>query len=233
MNQSTYFCDHCYKEDHNNIKTFFNRYGKSDYTRHLKTKKHLKQLLQSKEKDDSKMLCKECNTYFSKEGYEVHKKRNQSMWDMNPHTIEQYKWTCNNFVVNGKRFGSKLHWSKWLDLEENKVPQKRKSKKSIQNNNYTITDIPPTYEESEKEESDKEESDKEESDKEVESDYDENCGERPIFKNICDDPLCGLSKNDEDYSPFHLEKWNIDICRCEDTTDDDTDDEPQLHIKVI
>ena len=233
--QPTYFCDHCYKEDHNEIKTFFSRYKKTDYTRHIKTKKHLKQcLLVEKEKDDNKILCKECNTYFSKEGYEVHRKRNQSMWDMNEGIKKDYKWTCNNFVVNGKRHGSRAHWDKWADLEENKVPQKRKSKKSIHNNNYTITEKPPSYTESESEvDIEEEEVVIEEviEEEEVESDYDERCGERPIFANLCDDPLCQLPQNDEEYSPHHLSKWDIDVCRCCDTTDDEND--IVMNIKVI
>ena len=240
MNQSTFFCDHCFKEDHNEIKTFFNSYSKTDYTRHIKTKKHLKQCFKV-EKDDNpnNMLCKECNTYFSKEGYEVHKKRNQSMWDMNEWTKKELKLKCNNIVINGKRFSSINHWSKWLDLEENKVPQKRKSKKSIQTNNYTLTHDPPTYEESENEtDIDKEEVIEEEvieeeviEEEQEESDYDDRCGERPIFAELCEDPLCGLPQNDEGYSSFTLEKWDIDVCRCCDTTDDEND--IVMNIKVI
>tara|TARA_R110000823_G_scaffold165590_1_gene297763 strand:+ start:94 stop:798 length:705 start_codon:yes stop_codon:yes gene_type:complete len=234
MNQSTFFCDHCYKEDHNEIKTFFNRYSKTDYTRHIKTKKHLKQCLKV-ENDENKILCKECNNYFSREGYEVHRKRNQSMWDMNEWTKKELKLKCNNIVIDGKRFCSINHWSKWLDLEENKVPQKRKSKKSIHStsNNYTLTHDPPSYTESESEieESEKEESDKEEVEvieEEVESDYDENCGEKPIFAELCDD--CGLPQNDECYSNHHLSKWpDIDICGCQSEDENDI----VMNIKVI
>ena len=213
MNKSTYFCDHCYKEDHNDIKTFFNRYSKTDYVRHLKTKKHINNCLKI-QKDDLSVTCKECFNLFSISGYEEHKKRNKSMWDMNPWTKKEYRWICNNFVVNGKRFGSCSHWSKWLDLEENKTKQKRKSKKS--NNNNTITEVslikdsPPTYEESEGEKSDSEK----EQEELVLSDYDERRGERPLFSENCDD--CQLPQNDEGYSKDHLEAWNIIICNCDD-----------------
>lgn len=251
MNQSTYFCDHCYKEDHNQIKTFFNRYSKTDYIRHIKTKKHLKQCLKIKE-DENSILCKECNTLFSPEGYEVHRKRNQEMWDMSSWTRKESKLTCNNIVIDGKRFGSIGQWSKWLDLQENKVPEKRKNKKSI--NNYTISELlPPTYEESESEIEEKEKVEKPKQNKkkkkliiigseewkriynkEVEeelSDYDELCGEKPIFAELCDDPQCSLPQNDEGYSSYHLDKWNIEVCRCCDTTDDEND--TVMDIKVI
>jgi len=258
MNQSTYFCDHCYKEDHNEVKTFFNRYKKTDYTRHIKTKKHLKQCLKIKE-DENSILCKECNTLFSPEGYEVHRKRNQEMWDMSSWTRKELKLTCNNIVIDGKRFGSIGQWSKWLDLQENKVPEKRKNKKSI--NNYNTIELPPpTYEERESEIEEKEKEEKVEEEKskqnkkkkkliiigseewkriynkeeEVEqelSDYDELCGEKPIFAELCDDPQCSLPQNDEGYSSYHLDKWNIEVCRCCDTTDDEND--TVMDIKVI
>jgi hypothetical protein len=226
MNQSTYFCDRCYKEDHNEIKIFFNRYSKTDYTRHLKTKKHLKTCLKI-EKDENSILCKECNTLFSPEGYEVHRKRNQEMWEMTSWTRKELKLTCNNIVIDGKRFGSIGIWSKWLDLQEHKIKQKRKSKKSI--NNYNIIELPPpTYEESE---SEIEEEKKEVEEEIVLSDYDELCGEKPIFAELCEMPLCGLPQNDEGYSSYHLDKWNIDVCRCADTTDDEHD--TVMNIKVI
>ena len=103
--KNKYFCDQCSKSRHG-VVTFssFDKYR--DFTNHLCIEKHVRncKILAS---DPSSVHCKYCDKFFSKEGYDVHKKRNERLWSIKNILKNDYL-TCNRFKwdAEGKLFYS-------------------------------------------------------------------------------------------------------------------------------
>ena len=104
--EDIYFCDLCCidkvdvdKEEL--VKTYFSCYPSLKYLKHVKTTKHLENK-KNIEEDSESILCKYCNKKYSKEGYEVHKKRNEMWWKLG----KIGNISCNNFVKGKQRVSS-------------------------------------------------------------------------------------------------------------------------------
>lgn len=101
-----YWCDSCSSnkldiKNDKEYKSFFSCYTTQQYSKHLKTNKHLENIKIIEEDSDS-ILCKYCNKKFSKVGYEVHKTRNKNWWRLgNIGNI-----SCNNFIKGKQRVTS-------------------------------------------------------------------------------------------------------------------------------
>lgn len=101
-----YWCDKCFKDvvDENDSinRIYFSCYSNQQWASHLKSKKHIK-FCKLVEEDDEKVLCKHCNKDFTNEGYEIHKERNNKLWDLqNRGGYKHLK--CNNFFTKAKRY---------------------------------------------------------------------------------------------------------------------------------
>jgi len=101
-----YWCDKCFKDvvDENDSinRIYFSCYSNQQWASHLKSKKHIK-FCKLVEEHDQKVLCKYCNKDFTNEGYEIHKERNNKLWDLqNRGGYKHLK--CNNFFTKAKRY---------------------------------------------------------------------------------------------------------------------------------
>jgi len=128
MRNPIYFCDICNKErldnEGNIVYDYFECYQKQGYMRHLKTPKHIK-MCKEVEEDPKSVTCRYCNKKFSEKGYEIHKKRNQPLWDMKKIGMSVANgMTCNNFTVGKKRYES-IDAYKETMLSKDGPPQKR------------------------------------------------------------------------------------------------------------
>ena len=120
-NKQLYWCDFCSSkkldmENDKEYNCFFSCYTTQQYTKHLKTNKHLENK-KNIEEDSESIFCKNCNKKYSKEGYEVHKKRNERWWSLG----KINKISCNNFNKNTHRFSSFQELLNW----DNKPKQSR------------------------------------------------------------------------------------------------------------
>ena len=119
-----YWCDWCFnkKLDVNSnelFNTFFGCTTQQQYVRHLQTNKHIKSCLEGGVEGSK---CKYCNKIFSAEGYEVHCKRNESLWKLQRcGAYKQLK--CNNFSSGCKRYESFEQYL--IDNDPNKPKQHR------------------------------------------------------------------------------------------------------------
>tara|TARA_R110001632_G_scaffold207268_2_gene331306 strand:+ start:2604 stop:3386 length:783 start_codon:yes stop_codon:yes gene_type:complete len=110
MRNALYFCDLCTKEtiDNNGTITndYFECYQKQGWIKHLKTSKHLTNCKKI-EQDPKSVTCRYCDKKFSEKGYEIHKQRNQPLWDMKKIGMSVAdKMICNHFIVGKKRYDS-------------------------------------------------------------------------------------------------------------------------------
>ena len=101
-----FYCDHCLKKDldaNNNIVYQSKMWiDLRDYTNHLQSKLHLKNV--EKDNKEQAEYCKECDEYFSEEGYKLHEARNADMWKMK--RVVRNDWACNKFKKDGKLYSS-------------------------------------------------------------------------------------------------------------------------------
>ena len=114
--KKNYFCDFCnvnrtifHDEDkrctiENHIASFT---GLVHLKSHFETKKHLKQMeeLEKQKTSGDAILCKECNKYFTKEAYKIHHDRNRMFYLLIDKKGNGFI-SCNNFVLNNRRFAS-------------------------------------------------------------------------------------------------------------------------------
>lgn len=101
-----YWCDVCSNkkldvESELEYNSYFSCYTTQQFSNHLKSKKHIANKKKIDDDSDS-ILCKKCNKKFSKEGYEVHKNRNERWWKLG----KINNISCNNFSINTHRFSS-------------------------------------------------------------------------------------------------------------------------------
>ena len=127
-----YWCDKCYKEniDENEItkRIYFSCYSNQQWASHLKSKKHLK-ICKEVEEDSDKVLCKFCDKSFTKEGYEIHSKRNNNLWELK--TRGGYKnLKCNNFFTNAKRYETLEDYLAGVDPNKPKLKRTKVGKYS-------------------------------------------------------------------------------------------------------
>jgi len=100
-----YWCDHCGVEKINGMGKiefcYFACNAKHDYIRHIKRKKHIKNVEKKEE-----ILCKHCGETFTQAGYKIHKERNEELWRYKSFSRRAKKMTCNHFVCpdSGKRY---------------------------------------------------------------------------------------------------------------------------------
>lgn len=128
-NQS-YFCDICFTnksiiDGHIVIEDFkcnFCCVNKHDLIKHLKTKKHKKNLeALNTLKEEDKFTCPHCNIVLHKEGMKNHKERNHHIFRY-PGFKEQYNISCNNLVHNNVRFANTHHLFDYIeDLKDVKT----------------------------------------------------------------------------------------------------------------
>ena len=127
-----YWCDKCYKEniDENEItkRIYFSCYSNQQWASHLKSKKHLK-FCKEVEEDNDKVLCKFCDKSFTKEGYEIHSKRNNKLWELkNRGGYKNLK--CNNFFTNAKRYETLEDYIAGVDPNKPKLKRTKVGKYS-------------------------------------------------------------------------------------------------------
>jgi len=132
-----YWCDRCYKEivDENDEtkRIYFSCYSNQQWASHLKSKKHLKickEVEQAEQTQDSdNILCKYCNKNFTKEGYEIHSKRNNKLWELqNRGGYKNLK--CNNFFTNTKRYETLEDYLEGVDPNRPKLKRTKVGKYS-------------------------------------------------------------------------------------------------------
>jgi len=141
--QGRFWCDICSKpalsEDGNFINQYTTCYLLDDWRRHLNSKKHIK----NKKKvydDESSIYCKYCKQYFTEEGYEIHKKRNELLWEMKDKKMDAYIGvSCNNFTRYGKRYAS---MKQLISNKSNHIKSKSVAKQIKEN---VKRDLKPMY----------------------------------------------------------------------------------------
>lgn len=101
--ENKFWCDRCYtiklNDDLEPTKQYFSCYRTEQMTKHLASKKHIKEM--AREKTDDDILCKYCGEFFSKDAYEIHKNRNSMLW-----MVFGGKKKCNNFIYGKNRYSS-------------------------------------------------------------------------------------------------------------------------------
>ena len=119
-----YYCDYCFINDVNNyniVKKYFKCPLKSDFKRHLQTKKCIKNRANVENlENENKITCEHCNRTFNRDGYNNHIKINKQLHDIlngnnYNHLITQWKleeWVeeqidlknikCNHYVLEYK-----------------------------------------------------------------------------------------------------------------------------------
>tara|TARA_R110001632_G_scaffold205712_1_gene329535 strand:+ start:172 stop:1020 length:849 start_codon:yes stop_codon:yes gene_type:complete len=187
-----YWCDRCYKDivDENDIvkRIYFSCYSNQQWANHLNTKKHIKCCLKVEE-DSEKVCCKYCNKNFTKEGYEVHKKRNDKLWEGQKNGgFKNIK--CNNFFTKNKRYENFNDYCSGTD------PNKPKVRRTAVGKISPITNIVRAKNKNNKNYI-----------KVEEEDYDKDLE----YCNKCNKVLI----NDSNYTDLQIqEKFNLDMCNC-------------------
>ena len=222
-----YWCDCCSNkkldmETNKLYDSFFNCNTQNNYVRHLSTAKHL-ETIKNIEKDSENILCKHCNINYTKEGYEVHKKRNAKLWMFKKGGALK-KQKCNNFYIGSHRFES-------LD-EQMAFSNKPKQKRTAVGKFSPVTGVVRTKNKKPQDEHVEEEfisSEEEEEEEEAWStkgdiipstDAEVDYTERPQFDEFCD--TCGYGVN-YTYPIKIIDKWGIKTCACPDSDDTDSD----------
>tara|TARA_R110000803_G_scaffold47685_1_gene99357 strand:+ start:328 stop:936 length:609 start_codon:yes stop_codon:yes gene_type:complete len=111
-----YFCDFCTinrsilndEEQRCTIETQLASFdGTTNFKKHLETKKHLKQMeeLQKQKESGLSKYCKYCKMDFTEEAYRIHHDRNRMFYLLIDKKSNGFV-SCNNFVLNNKRFTS-------------------------------------------------------------------------------------------------------------------------------
>ena len=229
MSKELYWCDWCFnkKLDVNSnelFNTFFGCTTQQQYVRHLQTNKHIKSCLEGGIEEGIK--CKYCNKMFSAEGYEVHCKRNESLWKLQ--RCGGYKQLkCNNFSSGCKRYESFEQYL--IDNDPNKPKQHRTK----------IGQISPITNQPRKKNGSSNSSsmgvdDSDQSDNEVEEPIKENLCERlndglhltieeievdekPQFEDYCVNCYKPINYEDLGISANILDKFDIITCFCSDS----------------
>jgi len=114
-----FFCDSCYTEkdgirkdlDPDSVNTCvyrqpFRCVKREQWLRHLKTDKHCRNVATANNlRDELIHECKHCGVRLDDRSYKIHTQRNYMLWAC--HGMEYTKeCSCNNFILNGKRFNS-------------------------------------------------------------------------------------------------------------------------------
>jgi len=121
MKESKYnfYCDSCYTEksgvrkdldpDSENTCIYrqpFRCIKKEQWTRHLKTNKHILNISNANNlKDELVHECKYCNVRLDDRSFKIHTQRNYLLW-ASSHMDWAKECSCNNFILNGKRFNT-------------------------------------------------------------------------------------------------------------------------------
>lgn len=92
MGEITYNHDDQKVEKKKSMATFKSQ---ANLNRHYQTEKHKNSL------EDNPIECKHCRVLFSKEGFELHKKRNQMAFSLHD---KKSPYKCNNFIYNSSKF---------------------------------------------------------------------------------------------------------------------------------
>lgn len=121
MKESRYvfYCDSCFttkngtrKElDPDSVETCIYRQPfrcvkKEQWVKHLKTEKHIRNITNSNNiKDELVNECKHCGVRLDDRSYKIHTQRNYMFWASKgfPYTKD---CSCNNFILDGKRFNT-------------------------------------------------------------------------------------------------------------------------------
>ena len=194
-----FYCDKCYTNKLNSDgdgkeKVYFATTTTEKWCHHLDSKKHKKALAEEPKDDD--ILCKICNTYFSKEQYEIHKKRNKEMWPL----ADILGLKCNHFVLNGVRYCS------YEDMKNSRMKKEKNKiimdKEDLEDGRWGIV---------------------KESDDEAE-DYssDDSYVEAFVFYDYCNE--CGHPINNVGYKKKELKSRGHIVCECYNENEYDTDE---------
>ena len=213
MDNNKFFCDKCSRVRYGEVK--FCTFDKHrDFVKHLTIKKHLDNC-RIIDEDPASIECKCCKEKFSVEGFKVHKERNQHLWQIKRYLGDMGKYlTCNRFQWEdgGRRFSTFKELLEHRDKQVVKAVGTKKIKKittfkeSYKKTNFSYR---PDFQNKSKQER-AEIIDKEE--------YEET-GERPQLE-MCE--LCyKYIDEDNKYSLNHLTKWDMKLCNCVWTTDDE------------
>tara|TARA_S200002703_G_scaffold67100_2_gene58296 strand:+ start:2732 stop:3262 length:531 start_codon:yes stop_codon:yes gene_type:complete len=172
---------------------------------HLSSKKHIKEM--EKEKTDDDIVCRFCGDFFTKEGYELHIKRNKMWCSINPNN------KCNVFIYNNQRYSSyESVVNQFNKIEESKERRKENRRKQ------KPTTIKPSYSINTTNNDD--------------DSYDDDDSDIGIyeFENFCE--LCANPINDEGYDEKEIDRRGIKICDCEYESDDELPIEKNLSMKI-
>ena len=114
-----FYCDSCYIEkdgirkdlDPDSVNTCvyrqpFRCIKREQWLRHLKTDKHCRNVATANNvRDELIHECKHCNVRLDDRSYKIHTQRNYMLWACNGMEYTK-ECSCNNFILNGKRFNS-------------------------------------------------------------------------------------------------------------------------------
>ena len=112
--QPLFYCDHCLKKNEDGKYTCNSFYQKQKFLKHIETKKHLDKVKNSKDEEPS-FYCKHCNCYFNSWAWDLHREKNEKLWQslrglrvLYGMRYENYfkELSCNNFVFKNKRYSS-------------------------------------------------------------------------------------------------------------------------------
>jgi len=198
-----FYCDICYINKLNSNcdgkeKVYFSTYTTEKWLSHLSSKKHKKAVAESNLPKDDNILCKICNTYFSKEQYEIHKKRNKEMWPL----ADILGLKCNHFVLNGVRYCS------YEDMKNSRMKKENNKiimdKEDLEDNNWGVVRDLSSYDEHE--------------------DYssDDSYTEAFVFYDYCNE--CGHPINNVGYKKKELKARGHIVCDCYNENEYDTDE---------
>ena len=225
-----YYCDWCYKDYANQEgeveQIYFSCYSNQQWASHLQTKKHIKNCLEVKTIEEGSK-CIYCNKTFTTKGYEVHSKRNESLWKLQRcGAYKQLK--CNNFFIGSKRYESFEQYL--IDNDPNKAKQNRTKVGQIS----PITNQPRKKNGSTKQSISESSYESDQSEEEVDTPRKENLCERlndglhltieeievdekPQFEDYCVACYKPINYEDLGISANILDKFDIITCFCSDS----------------
>tara|TARA_R110000772_G_scaffold179125_3_gene290558 strand:- start:1027 stop:1716 length:690 start_codon:yes stop_codon:yes gene_type:complete len=222
-----FFCDVCYVDDLG-IKDFFATQTKHNYSRHIKTSKHIKNL-EIVSKLETNIKCNECSGYFTADGWEVHESRNKSLWEMQKtgHSIIK-TMTCNKFNVGSKYYCSVDDYKNSLKTKDIIIKRTRVGQVSpvtnvLRTHNKKVVDNDDELEELEELEDISYISTKTPSTQMKDWEYAIFDGPKPDIEqwDVC--MYCSEIINEGAIPLSVLKKWDITVCGCETESDSDSD----------
>jgi len=201
-----YFCDLCPKKKNSDIFCSFDK--ARDYENHIESSKHLN-YCKLIEEDSESILCKICKKKFSKKGYEIHKERNERLWNVLQLINNDYL-TCNRFQWSkyDRHFNS---FQAMIDHRSNPAVKSIAELKKYKISTLHHATNKHSYL---KKFDDKNMDEKLNMIEEEEELYEDKWGERPQLL-MC--VLCEKYENEEKkYTIKHLNKWNMEECDCKE-----------------